>query len=523
MSEQSAPEARNGADALLATLTQNGVEVCFTNPGTSEMHFVAALDQQDSMRSILGLFEGVVTGAADGYGRMADKPACTLLHLGPGLANGLANLHNARRAHTPIVNIVGEHATYHRALDAPLTSDIHGFAAPVSAWIKTIESADDVALAGAEAVAASLAAPGQIATLIAPADTAWNETAKQNSALRPPATPGAIDPQLLASAVSAIKSGKKVALLLNGAAVRVDGLEQVSRITSAGNVLPLGDTFIGRIARGAGRVDLPRLPYFAEQAIETLNGVSTLIAIGTKPPVAFFAYPGVPSLLTPEGADVIQLAGPGDDVSGALAQLADALGVANSAPARIERGEKVRLRGELSLENIAQCVASELPDQAIVVNEAATSGFAMPEFTKAAAPHDWLDLTGGAIGMGIPAATGAAVACPDRKVVNLQADGSAMYTIQGLWTQARENLDITTVIFNNRKYAILQVEFMRVGANPGPKAMDMLDLSRPNIEFVGLAESMGVEAEQVTTVEAFQKALGRGLAVDGPYLIEVMI
>ena len=523
MPEHPDTEPRNGADALLATLTQNGVEVCFTNPGTSEMHFVAALDQQDKMRSILGLFEGVVTGAADGYGRMAEKPACTLLHLGPGLANGLANLHNARRAYTPMVNIVGEHATYHRALDAPLTSDIHGFASPVSAWIKTIESANDVAQAGAEAVAASMSAPGQIATLIAPADTAWNETTNQSSARITPTAPTAVDADTLGNAVSAIKSGKKVALLLNGAAVKAEGLEQVSRIASAGNVLPLGDTFIGRIARGAGRVDLPRLPYFAEQAIEALTGVSTLIAIGTKPPVAFFAYPGVPSLLTPDGAKVIQLAGPDDDVSAALAELAQALGVANTTPHRMERGEKVRLRGELSLENIAQCVASELPDQAIVVNEAATSGFAMPEFTKAAAPHDWLDLTGGAIGMGIPAATGAAVACPTRKVVNLQADGSAMYTIQGLWTQARENLDVTTVIFNNRKYAILQVEFMRVGANPGPKAMDMLDLSRPNIEFVGLAESMGVEAEQVTTVEAFQKALARGLAIDGPYLVEVMI
>ena len=516
-------KTRNGADALLSTLTDNGVEVCFTNPGTSEMHFVAALDQQDDMRSILGLFEGVVTGAADGYGRMAEKPACTLLHLGPGLANGLANLHNARRAHTPVVNIVGEHATYHRALDAPLTSDIHGFAAPVSAWIKTIEDADDVAKAAAEAVAASQSAPGQIATLIAPADTAWNPTLLQSADPVAPILPTAVDPAALAKAAAAIRSGKKVALLLNGAAVRESGLQQISRIASAGKVLALGDTFIGRIARGAGRVDLPRLPYFAEQAIEALHGVSTLIAIGTKPPVAFFAYPSVPSHLTPEGADVIQLAGPGNDVEAALAGLVDALGVADHKPALLERGEKTRLRGELSLENIAHCVACELPDQAIVVNEAATSGFAMPEFTRTAAPHDWLDLTGGAIGMGIPAATGAAVACPDRKVLNLQADGSAMYTVQALWTQARENLDVTTVIFNNRKYAILQVEFMRVGANPGPKAMDMLDLSRPDIEFVGLAESMGVEAEKVTSIEAFQKALARGLAIDGPYLIEVIL
>lgn len=517
-------KSRNGADALLTTLTDNGVDVCFTNPGTSEMHFVAALDQQDNMRSILGLFEGVVTGAADGYGRMAGKPACTLLHLGPGLANGLANLHNARKACTPIVNIVGEHATYHRHLDAPLTSDIHGFASPVSGWIKTIENADDVAAIGAEAVTASLSAPGQIATVIAPADTAWNETSTQSVAAASPQAPAAVESDAIAEAVAAITSGSKVALLLNGAAVLADGLELVSKIANAGNVMALGDTFISRVARGAGRVELPRLPYFAEEALAALDGVAYVIAIGTKPPVSFFAYPGVASELTPPGAKALQLAGPADDVLAALTELAEALGVADAAPKLLSASDGPDApRGTLTPETAAQSLAVQLPDQAIIVNEAATSGFAIPPLTAGAAPHDWLDLTGGAIGMGIPAATGAAVACPNRKVISLQADGSAMYTIQGLWTQARENLDVTTVLFNNRKYAILQVEFMRVGANPGPKAMDMLDLSRPDLNFVGMAESMGVEAEQVTTAETFHKALARGLATDGPYLIEVMI
>ena len=526
MTDSSTP-LKNGADALLAALTQSGVDVCFTNPGTSEMHFVAALDQQEEMRSILGLFEGVVTGAADGYGRMAGRPACTLLHLGPGLANGLANLHNAHKANTPIVNIVGEHATYHRHLNAPLTSDIQGFAAPVSQWIETVSHADELASAGAAAVAASRSAPGQIATLIAPADTAWEPTDQQGAAPTAPTQPSAVDAGKIASAAAAIKSGEKVALLLNGAAVLADGLEQVSRIAQAapdpGRILLLGDTFISRIARGAGRVDLARLPYFAEQALEALDGCAHLIAIGTKPPVSFFAYPGVASELSPTGAAVLQLAAPEDDVEAALAELVEALGATSIKPVLQNYKELPAPRGELNTETAAQSLGALLPDQAIVVNEAATSGFAIPPLTAAAAPHDWLDLTGGAIGMGIPAATGAAVACPNRKVVNLQADGSAMYTIQGLWTQARENLDVTTVLFNNRKYAILQVEFMRVGANPGPKAMDMLDLSRPDLDFVGLARSMGVEAEQVSSAETFHKALARGLAVDGPYLIEVMI
>jgi len=519
----------NGADSLLTTLTNCGVDVCFTNPGTSEMHFVAALDQQDQMRSILGLFEGVVTGAADGYGRMRGAPACTLLHLGPGLANGLANLHNARRANTPIMNIVGEHATYHRHLDAPLTSNIHGFADPVSGWIRTIDSADEVSATGVAAVQASLEAPGQIATLIAPADTAWTETEVLVETPQLARTPQAFDETAVEQAATAIRSGARIAFLLNGTALNEAALADASRIAQsgasgeAGRVALFGDTFIARIARGVGRVDLPRLPYFAEQAIEALGDLDYLIVAGTKAPVSFFAYPGIPSELTPTGAKLITLAGPEADAEGALRALASALNATSLSPLLSEAQSASLPRGELNPETIAQSLACLLPEQAIVVNEAATSGFAIPALTAGAAQHDWLDLTGGAIGMGIPCATGAAVACPDRRVVGLQADGSAMYTIQGLWTQARENLDVTTILFNNRKYAILQVEFMRVGANPGPKAMDMLDLSRPDLNFVEMAASMGVAGERVTTADQFNRALAAGLATKGPYLIEAMI
>ena len=522
----------NGADSLLTTLTNCGVDVCFTNPGTSEMHFVAALDQQDQMRSILGLFEGVVTGAADGYGRMRGMPACTLLHLGPGLANGLANLHNARRANTPIVNIVGEHATYHRHLDAPLTSNIHGFADPVSGWIRTIDSADGVSATGVAAVQASLAAPGQIATLIAPADTAWTDTEVLADTPSLTRTPQGFDETAIEQAAAAIRSGARVAFLLNGTALNEAALADASRIAQsgasgeAGKVALFGDTFIARIARGVGRVDLPRLPYFAEQAIEALGELDYLIVAGTKAPVSFFAYPGIPSELTPAGAKLITLAGPEADAEGALRELASLLNADSVSPLLSEPPAAALARlpqGELNPEAIARSLASLLPEQAIVVNEAATSGFAIPALTAGAAQHDWLDLTGGAIGMGIPCATGAAVACPDRQVIGLQADGSAMYTIQGLWTQARENLDVTTILFNNRKYAILQVEFMRVGANPGPKAMDMLDLSRPDLNFVEMAASMGVAGERVTTAEQFNRALAAGLATKGPYLIEAMI
>ncbi len=513
----------NGAQSLLQTFVDAGLEVCFTNPGTSEMHFVAALDTQDGMRSILGLFEGVVTGAADGYARMAGKPACTLLHLGPGLANGLANLHNARRARSPVVNVVGEHATYHRHLDAPLTSHIEGFASPVSGWTRVSESADRVAADAAEAICAAMTPPGQVATLILHADTAWNDANGAATPLPPP-EPTPAERAGIESAIAALKSGAPCTLLMNGLGVTEAGLRLASQIHQATDARFLGDTFLARVPRGVGRVELPRLPYFAEQAEQVLEGTRHLILVDTKAPVSFFAYPGKASELTPDGCTVHTLSQPGEDALAALTEVAEAVGAASFAPIVGELRDPGLPKGAISPENIAQAIGALLPEQAIIVNEAATSGFAMPALTEGAQPHDWLDLTGGAIGMGLPVATGAAVACPDRRVVSLQADGSGMYTVQALWTQARENLDITTVVFANGKYAILQVEFMRVGAhNPGRKAMDMMELNRPDLDWVALAQGMGVPAMRATTAEQFAAAFGKSMATPGPYLIEAVV
>ncbi len=516
-------ETRTGAQSLLSTFVGAGVEVCFTNPGTSEMHFVAALDEELGMRAILGLFEGVVTGAADGYGRMAGKPACTLLHLGPGLANGLANLHNARRANTPIVNVVGDHATYHRELDAPLTSDIRGFASPVSSWIHMSESAGTVAADAAAAVQAAMTPPGQIATLILPADSAWNPG---GSAAEPlPLTERALASDTAVSGVvDALRSGEPCTLLLNGPGVSERALQLVSRLAQHSNARVLGDTFISRVPRGAGRVDLERLPYFAEQAEEALAGSRHLILVGTKAPVSFFAYPGRASELTPEGCQVHTLATAEEDAESALEAVVEAIGAGGFRPVLAELNRPSLPDGPLEPGSIARSLAALMPDDSILVNEAATSGFAIPPLTAASAPHDWLDLTGGSIGIGLPLAVGAAVACPDRRVIALQADGSGMYTVQALWTMAREGLDVTTIVFANRKYAILQVEFMRVGAhNPGPKAMSMLDLDRPDINWVDLAHGMGVPARQVTDAGAFNDALAESLATPGPYVIEAVI
>ncbi len=513
----------NGAESLLRTLVYSGVEVCFANPGTSEMHFVAALDRVAGMRAVLGLFEGAVTGMADGYGRMAEKPAATLLHLGPGLANGLANLHNARRASTPIVNIVGDHATYHAQYDAPLASDVVGFARPVSAWIRSSASARTVAADGAQAVQAAQHHPGQIATLILPADTAWLEADRAAPALPKP-VPAIASAEAIEQAAGALRSGRKTMILMRGAALRERGLKAAGRIAAATGARIACDTFAPRCQRGAGRVQVERIPYFAEQIVEFMKGTEQLILVGASPPVSFFAYPDKPSWCTPEDCRILYLAHPNEDGPAALEALADAVN-APKQPVHVGVSRKPDIpTGPLNPLTAGQIIAHYLPSGAIISDEGATAGGGVHRFAATIEPHDHLSLTGGAIGQGIPVATGAAVACPDRKVVSLQGDGSAMYTLQALWTQARESLDVTTLIFANRSYAILNIELARVGAgNPGPKAISMLDLHNPVLDWVKLASGMGVEASRATSVEEFAAQFEGAMRNRGPRLIEVVV
>ena len=513
---------RSGAESLVQTLVDSQVDVCFANPGTSEMHFVAALDTNPEMRCVLGLFEGIVTGAADGYGRMSGLPAATLTHLGPGFGNGWANLHNAKKARTPVVNVVGDHATYHRKYDAPLTSDVEGVASPVSGWVKVSQSADDVAADGAEAVEAALKPPGQVATLILPADTAWNRTA---ATVKPasPSSAKAYDENAVDEVASVLMGDESCVILMNGH-ITSDKSELADRIAQATGARVIMDTFIPRLQRGAGRAELLRLPYFGEQAAEVLEGTRHIILCSSQPPVTFFAYPDKPNWLTPEGCALHTLVERDQDVVGALGALAEKVG-ADGVEANLVTLERPELpKGELNPMSIGASLANQFPEDAIVVDEGGTCGGGATMLTRTCPPHDWLMLTGGSIGYGMPCATGAAVASPDRRVICLQADGGGMYTVQALWTQARERLDVTTIIFANQKYSILQIEFGRVGAhNPGPKAMSMLDLGNPELNWVSLAEGMGVPAWRVKTAEEFNKALAESLRTPGPTLIEAMI
>jgi acetolactate synthase I/II/III large subunit len=511
-----------GAQALVASLTGAGVDVCFMNPGTSEMHFVSALDAVPEMRGVLALFEGVATGAADGYARIAGRPAAVLLHLGPGLANGLANLHNARRARTPVVVIVGAHATGHARYDAPLQSDIEALARTVSGWVHTSGTSRDLARDAMRAVAA--AQTGQIATLVLPADVSWSEgaaLAPTRTPTPPPNSTHEVDHSRLLSA-SAV-------LFLGGAALSERGLRAASRISVATGAWLLAETFPARLERGAGLPGVDRLAYLAEMAQAQLAGVEHLILAGARSPVSFFAYPDKVSDLAPPGCTVTVLAEPDQDVEAALEALADQV-AAGVKPVLTEAAPPPPAEpGPLSAISLANTVAASLPEHAIISDEANTSGFALPMALAAAPRHTLLTLTGGSIGQGMPVATGAAIAAPDRPVLSLEADGSALYTIQALWTQARERLNVTTVLINNAAYAVLRMELARTLADQtgagqaGDRAERMLDLSDPIPDFTQLSTGLGVPASRVTTVAELDRALRQAYAEPGPHLIEAIV
>jgi acetolactate synthase I/II/III large subunit len=514
----------NGAQALISTLVSSGVTTCFTNPGTSEMHFVAALDAVPEMRGVLALFEGVATGAADGYARMAGKPAATLLHLGPGLGNGLANLHNARRARIPMVNVVGDHATYHRQYDAQLQSDIETVARNVSSWIRTSSSTAELAGDADEAVATAIGPPAQVATLILPADVSWSEGAEAAAPI-PVTAPAVAGPDRVDAVAAALRQeGGRSAILLGGRALREPGLLAAARVASATGAKLLVEVFPTRLERGAGLPAPERLAYVPELASVQLAGLRHLVLADAKAPVSFFAYPGKKSYLVPEGCDVHELTTANEDVVGTLDGLVEAVGAGAATPSLQEPVVPGPPSGTLTAESVCQAIGAVLPEGAIISDEAQTSGVTLAASTIGAPRHDLLALTGGAIGQGLPAAVGAAIACPERPVLALEADGSAMYTIQALWTMAREQLNVTALIFNNRSYGILNVELARVGARAaGPKAESQLDLSAPDIDFAELSKGLGVPSSRVDTGEDLVDALRRAIAEDGPHLIEVVI
>lgn len=525
-----------GADLLLCALAESGVEICFANPGTSEMHLVAALDAAPSIRPVLTLHESVASGAADGWGRITGRPASTLLHLGPGLANALSNLHNARRAATPIVNVVGEHASYHVANDPPLGSDIAALARTVSAWVQTVPSAGGAGDAGRAAVAAALGPPGAIATLIVPADAAWNapgdDARADTSRDAPTGVPGAppaathgggIDALVVEGIARVLASADTTMLLLGGRAMGGDLVQLAGRVAARTGAQLCCTPFTAVSHRGAGSVAVERLPYFPEAVAERLAAVRHLVLIDARPPVAFFAYPGMSTVLLPAGCEVHVLVAGTDDVRASLEALVQATGASDADPARVAAAIPPIATGPITPAAFAQTLAAVLPAGAIVCDEAITNRFPAMVATGGARPHDWCCITGGSLGTGMPMSLGAALAAPARRVVNLQADGSAMYTPQALWSLAREGVDVTTVVLANRRYRILEFELQRLGLTALTRGRALTDLAHPPIDFVQLAASMGVPAERVDSAEALAKAMQRSFAEPGPRVIEAVM
>ncbi|WP_208921526.1 acetolactate synthase large subunit [Streptomyces capitiformicae] len=512
-----------GAEALIETSLAAGVDVCFANPGTTEMPLVAALDSVPGTRAVLGLFEGVCTGAADGYARIAGRPAMTLLHLGPGFANGIANLHNARRAHSPVFNVIGDHASWHLVHDAPLTSDIVSLASPVSGWVGTATSGAGLAQLTARAIAAATTAPGCGATLIAPADFQQQVlTAPVDVELPGPRLRREVAAEVIDPIAERLRAGERAVLLLGGAALDERGQRAAARIAAATGAVLYSETFPATAERGGGLPDLDRLPYFPEKAVEALAKAQLVVLAGALEPVSYFGYEGIPSLLTPPGT-VEVLSTPEEDGALALEVLADTLG-APEPTAQPRADDEGLPEGALTPQSVGRIVSAMLPEHAIVSVEGGTCGYPFFTASSRAARHTTLTNTGGAIGQGLPAAVGAAIAAPGRKVVALQSDGSAQYTIQSLWTMAREQLSVVTLIASNRAYNVLRTELGRHGqSRPGPNATSLTSLDGPAFDWPALARGYGVPGTRVETGEALRRELGHALAAGGPQLIEMAL
>ncbi len=511
-----------GAECLLRTLLKNGVDVCFMNPGTSEMQFVAALDRVNGMRPVLGLFEGVCSGAADGYARMMRKPAATLLHLGPGLGNALANFHNARKARSPIVNIVGDHATAHKAVDAPLSADVAAFARTVSGYVREVNDSGEFGALATQTIEAAAGPPGQVATLVVPADFSWNEAGEVGAAVKLPVRQRASAQEVERAAHGLRQLGPTAGVLMGGQTVVDEGLRAAQRIAAGSAARLFYDRNASRAALGGGRFEPMRVAYFPERAEVQFAGLKHIFLIEAKAPVSFFAYPGRKSTLLPDDCTVTVLAGIDGDGLYALEALADHFPALEKA--YVTQSIDAPREGALTAELLGRAIVALLPKDAIIADEMVSSSEAVVPLLGAARRHDFLPVTGGSIGQGLPVAVGAAVACPDRKVVALEADGSGMYTLQALWTMAREKLNITVVVFANRRYRILDVEMKRTGSGAlGPLADSMLDIGRPALDWVKLAEGCGVEGSRATTTREFADQFSDALKASGPRLIEAVL
>lgn len=512
-----------GAQHILTGLSDAGIELIFTNPGTTEIYFVDALGKVPIPRPVLTLTEAVAAGAADGAARIGGQPTALLLHLGPGLANAIAYLHNAKRAHSPIVVVVGDHSQGVANQDPPLASDIDSLAHTFSKAVIHVTQHEHPRHSAARAGYIAVDATPGIVTLIVPSDLSWSETNDIPRLQRPPRTPLNTPESTLERASAALIEPDGTAVIVGGDLLRTEGQETLERLTRCQNLTVWANTFPARMDRGYGRPRVRRLPYLPEMAIAALENTRRVVIAGGANPVPFFGYPHLPDRLVTEECEIITLTSDPSAAPSSIAALmpnAEELTLLGST--HIEPATKDDDNAALNPANFASVVAELLPADTIVVDESNTLGLNLEEATANAAAHTWLPaLTGGAIGHGLGMAIGAALAAPERRVLALIADGSSLYTPQALWTHASETLNITTVILSNRSYGILNFELHRLGSEAETEgAKRLLSLSPPSIDHIRLATGFGVPAARASTVGELIDALTSAWLSRGPSLIE---
>lgn len=510
----------NGATTLLRALRAGGADICFANPGTTELTLVAALAEVPEIRPVLCLFEGVCTGAADGYARISGKIPLTLLHLGPGFANGIANLHNARRAHSKIITIIGDHATWHLPHDAPLTSDIESLARPVSVDVVRIASTNSIAEGVARALTGTGWGAGGPATIVVPTDVM---DANAPSLSAPPIATGSdlVSDTAIEAAAAACQGGKELILLIGGDALRVEGQRAAEAVAANTGARLVMEPYPAVVTLGGDLPRIERQAYFPDDVIRQF-GDATVILAGARPPISYFGYEDYPSVLVPDERLVV-LSQPGEDSVSALQALAERLGATRSEPTSVAVSQPPAPdpAAPLTPNSIVEELLVQLPEDSVISLEGSTLGGPWLREAYRAPTHRVMTNTGGAIGQGLPCAVGAALGAPDSRVIALQSDGSAQYTLQALWTMAREKLPITIILAANHRYGILQTELKRADTPlDQPTVASLTNLGDPRTDWTKLAAGYGVPAIRATTVAEFSEALKRGLATDGPLLIQ---
>lgn len=509
----------NGSECLVGTLINHGVDLLFTNPGTSEVGLLAEIGTSEQIRAVPVLFEGIAAGAADGYFRMTGCPAATMLHVGPGLANAWSALHNAAKARSGVVNIVGQLSEAHLEYESPLKSDLLALATSVSDVVRYPLSSARV---GIDAHAAADAAKrGKVATLVMANDVGWSDGAELAT---PPGAQntdahGALDP----AAMTALKQGPRTLFLLGGLALDVGAQRDAAAIASATGCSVMIEWANARCERGGDLPSWARIPYPVDEAVRTLAAYDTIVLCGAAEPIAFFNYRNSPSRLAAPSARVIDLHAEGADVRLALGAARRALASDPARPCH-PPASRYTYGAPKSPDPVSAAIAAALPEDAIIVNEAITSASDLFAASAAAPRHTWLDNLGGSIGFALPAAIGAAIGAPGRRVIALCGDGSTMYSLQGLWTMARENLDITVLVFANRAYKILINELVQASdAHLNDRTFSLLQLDNPAIGWAKLSGSLGVDATRVHSFDQLKAALTLALDTQGPRLIEVVI